>query len=190
MNEAEECLLKHRRNTLHKSFPPSGDIAIISITSKIVIPCLNPSDIGRKNGIILRWLHSFSLWSVGLVTSNYCPRCIDLLNTSSLSKTYLVYSTCLFLWRLRNIFPWNAICYQYNQCNGCLFCGCDMSYDFSGNGHFLLLFSLKKINTDASAGVCTKQTCSLTAGEYDDVGWATSGAPQCFIYNDGMFKTL
>lgn len=42
MNEAEEYLLKHCRNTYYKSFSPSGDIAIISITWKMVIPGLNP----------------------------------------------------------------------------------------------------------------------------------------------------
>lgn len=42
MNEAEEYLVKQRRNTFHKSFSPTGDISIISITSKTVIPSLNP----------------------------------------------------------------------------------------------------------------------------------------------------
>lgn len=37
MNEAEEDLLKHRQNTLHKSFSHSGNIAIMTITSKIFI---------------------------------------------------------------------------------------------------------------------------------------------------------
>lgn len=42
MNEAEEYLLKHCRNTFRKSFSPSSDIAIISITSEMVIHRLNP----------------------------------------------------------------------------------------------------------------------------------------------------
>lgn len=58
MNEAEEYLLKHCQNTLHKSFSPSGDIAIITITSKIFIP-IYPWDIGGNNGVVLKWLHSF-----------------------------------------------------------------------------------------------------------------------------------
>lgn len=39
-------------------------------------------------------------------------------------------------------------------------------------------------NSDVvSAGVCIKQVCSLTPGEYDFI----SVAPQCFIYNVNIF---
>lgn len=57
------------------------------------------------------------------------------------------------------------------------YCKCCTSHDFSG--HFCILFSLKNKKSDDDAGVCTKQGCSLTPGEYD----LSAGAPLCSIYN-------